>query len=125
MREPATDGARPWRGEKDRDRVKGSGDVCNAKPTGMDFGVRFAENRLMASIFERELATFRRELPCLLRDENNRGKYALIYGDRVDSIWDTVEQAVEAGYDRFGFEQFMVKEITEHEKPLYFSRNLS
>lgn len=91
----------------------------------MDNVSLFGENGIMASIFERELATFRHELPALLSDERNRGKQALIYGDRVDSVWDTVEQAVDAGYERFGFNQFMVKEITEHEKPVYFSRNLS
>lgn len=73
---------------------------------------------------ERETATFRRELPALLNDAKKRGKYALVIGDRVDSVWPTVDDALAAGYARFGLDPFLVKEIVEHEKPLYFSRNL-
>ncbi len=73
---------------------------------------------------ERELETFRRELPHLLQGEGNRGKYALVHGDKVDSVWDTVDQALEAGYDRFGLEPFLVKQVTEHEEPRYFSRGI-
>jgi hypothetical protein len=29
-----------------------------------------------------------------------------------------------AGYDHFGLESFLVKQIVEHEIPLYFSRNV-
>jgi hypothetical protein len=73
---------------------------------------------------ERELETFRKELPGLLLVEGNRGKFALVHGDRVDSAWATVDEALAAGYDRFGLEPFLVKLITEHEQPRYFSRNV-
>ncbi len=74
---------------------------------------------------EREMDTFRRELPNLLRSENNRDKFVLIHDDKVDSVWDTVEEGLDAGYERFGLDVFLVKKITEHEKPIYFSRNLT
>jgi hypothetical protein len=74
---------------------------------------------------ERELASFRRELPKLLRDPANRGKHALIHGDAVHSVWDTVDDALSAGYDAFQLEPFLVKEIVEHERPRHFSRNVS
>ncbi len=73
---------------------------------------------------ERELETFLRELPRLLADPANRGRFALVHGDSVDSLWPTLEAGLEAGYLRFGVEPFMVKEITEHEETQYFSRNL-
>jgi hypothetical protein len=74
---------------------------------------------------EQELTTFRRELPALLRDEGKRGKYVLVHGDTVDSVWTTVDEALAAGYDRFGIEPFLVQQITEHERPHYFSRNVT
>jgi hypothetical protein len=77
-----------------------------------------------AVALERELATFRKELPNLLAAEGNRGKYALVYGDKVEGVWDTVDEALAAGYTRFGVQPFLVQEITENEAPQYFSRNV-
>ena len=74
---------------------------------------------------ERELATFRRELPILLRDPANRGKHVLVQGDTVHSVWDSVDAALAAGYDAFELAPFLVKEIVEHERPRHFSRNVS
>ncbi len=74
---------------------------------------------------EQELRTFQNELPDLLQDVDKRGKYALVHKDTVDSVWPTVDDALAAGYDRFGIEPFMVKEITEHEKPQRFSRRVT
>jgi hypothetical protein len=73
---------------------------------------------------ERELEAFGKQLPELLKDEGKRGKYALVHGDDIDSVWPTIEDALQAGYDRFGLDVFLVKEITEREKPQYFSRNV-
>ena len=73
---------------------------------------------------EQELETFRRELPRLLR-EGHRGKYALIHEGEVNSIWGTLDDGLSAGYERFGLKAFLVKEITDHEEPEYFSRNVT
>src|SRR6266478_8234421 len=81
--------------------------------------------RGMNMALENELETFRRELPRLLAVEGNRGKFALISGERVDSVWGTVDAGLEAGYDRFGLKPFLVKEVTEHEKARFFSRNVT
>lgn len=70
---------------------------------------------------DRELETYRRELPGLLAHE---GKFVLIHGDVVSGIFDTREQALQAGYDRFGLDVFLAKQIAAKEKPLYFSRNI-
>jgi hypothetical protein len=66
---------------------------------------------------EKELETFRRELPKLLADSNNRDKYALVFGERIEGVWPTREEALAAGYERFNIQPFMVKRITEREKP--------
>jgi hypothetical protein len=73
---------------------------------------------------DRELDTLWRELPRLLADSASRGKFALVYRDAVDSVWPDLEAGLAAGYERFGLEPFMVKEIVEQEEPQYFSRNL-
>ena len=73
---------------------------------------------------ERELETYRRELSRLLT-EGHWGKFALIHADQVDSVWDTLDDALRAGYDRFGLDEpFMVKQITDVEKVYYSSRNV-
>jgi hypothetical protein len=76
-------------------------------------------------VLEQERETFGRELPNLLREEGNRGKFALVRGDTVDSLWPTVDEALAAGYDRFGLDPFLVQEVTEHEEPRYFSRGVT
>ena len=75
---------------------------------------------------ELELQTFSaRELPGLLQTPSNRGKHALVHGDKVDSLWPSVEKALAAGYQRFGLEPFLVREVTDNEEPQYFSRNVT
>ena len=74
---------------------------------------------------EQELATYRREVLRLVA-EGHQGKYVLIQGNQVDSVWDTQDDALRAGYDRFGLEmRFLVKQIVEVEKIYYFSRMIS
>ena len=78
-----------------------------------------------AMSLERELEAFRRELPGLLSNPANRGKYALVFGDDLHSVWPTINEALAAGYENFQLAPFLVKEITEHERPRHFSRNVT
>jgi hypothetical protein len=67
--------------------------------------------------FAAEWKTFKREvyrLMCL----SGRGRFALIKGDSVASVWDTYNDAIQAGRERFGQEPFMVQEIQLYVKPL-------
>ncbi len=57
-----------------------------------------------------EFAAYLRELPQLLA-EGHAGRYALLAGDEVLSIWDTQRDALQAGYERLGLEPFSVKKI--------------
>jgi hypothetical protein len=68
----------------------------------------------MATALEHELASFQMELPRLL-SEGKEGRFALIHDGRVDSDWETEDQALQAGYDRLGLEPFLVMEITVHQ----------
>jgi hypothetical protein len=60
--------------------------------------------------FEREMATYERELPRLLA-EGYESKYALIRGDEILSIWDTVNDGIQAGCERFGLEPYFLQKI--------------
>ncbi len=73
---------------------------------------------------EQELETFKRELPGLLQNPENREKYALVFGDKVEGVFPTREEALAAGYEKVDIKPFLVKLITEQEKPKYFSRNV-
>lgn len=70
---------------------------------------------------EKELETYRRELTRLASDE---GKWVLIKGDEVIEIFETYEDALKIGYQRFGLEPFMVKQIQTIEQVYSFTRDL-
>lgn len=71
---------------------------------------------------ERELATYREHLSSLLANE---GKYVVIKGeDFILSPFDTYDQALAAGYERFGPDPFLVKQIRQHEPIMHFTRDL-
>lgn len=52
----------------------------------------------------------------------NEGKYVAIKEDRILGVFDTYEQALEAGYERCGLTPFLVKRLERNESILYFSR---
>lgn len=74
---------------------------------------------------ERELETFRRELPALLREPANRGRFAVIRADQVLGVFASFDAALEAGYDRYGLDPFLVQEVADPADPRYFSRNIN
>jgi hypothetical protein len=69
----------------------------------------------------REWATYCRELPRLLA-EGEEGRFAVVKGEVVDSVWDTRPDAVQAGYDRFGLGPFMIHRICRVERPVIITR---
>ncbi len=71
------------------------------------------------------MAAFTRELPTLLANPVVRGTFALVHGDCVEAVtFPTFEDALAARYAKFELEQFMVKGVTDHEEPKYFSRKI-
>lgn len=71
---------------------------------------------------EQELALYTEKLAEMLEHE---GKFVLIHGNSIAGYWTTADEALQAGYDQFGLEPFLVKEVARCEQPKYFSRNLS
>jgi len=57
-----------------------------------------------------EWKTFKREVYRLIC-YGYKGRFALIKGDQVVSVWDTFGDATQAGQERFGQEPFLVHEV--------------
>ena len=74
------------------------------------------------SILQKEIATYNRELPMLL---GKVGKFVLIKGDVVVNVFDSYEDALSIGYDRFGLDPFLVKRIAPTEQISFFTRDFS
>jgi hypothetical protein len=70
---------------------------------------------------EKELDTYRREFPKLL---NRAGKFALVQGDAVISVWDSYEDAIQEGYRLFSLKPFLVKQILAIEQVHHFTRGI-
>jgi hypothetical protein len=68
-----------------------------------------------------EWATYCRELPRLLAG-GEEGRWALVQGNDVVSIWDTFADAVQAGDERFGLTPFLVHQIRGEERPVRITR---
>ena len=75
-----------------------------------------------AMALEKELETFKRELPNLLANE---GKYVIISGDSIIGISVAYEDALTRGYAECGLKPFLVKKILAFEQVQYFSRDLA
>jgi hypothetical protein len=70
---------------------------------------------------ELELETYQKNLSSLL---TNKGRFVLIAGDRVEGVFDHYKEAIEIGYQRFGLNPFLVKQIQEPSQPVFFSRDV-
>jgi hypothetical protein len=64
-----------------------------------------------------EWTTYRREAGRLLA-EGKEDQYLLIKGAEIVGIWDTHEDAMAEGYDRFGYQPFLVHQLREREPVL-------
>ena len=71
---------------------------------------------------EREIETYNRKLPELLADE---GRYVVIHDEEIAGIRDDLAAALDLGYDRFGKEAFLARQISKTEKVLLTNRSLS
>jgi hypothetical protein len=71
---------------------------------------------------ETEQSTYERELPKLMP---SAGKFALIQGNDVAGVYDTYQDALKVGYERYGLNPFMVKKIAAVERIHRFTRDIS
>jgi hypothetical protein len=71
---------------------------------------------------ERELATFKSRLPELKSE--HEGKFVLIHGEDVADVFSSYDDAIKAGYARFGLSPFLVKQIHALEQVQFISRSV-
>ena len=71
---------------------------------------------------DKEIETYNRLLPDLLAQQ---GKYVLIKGDEQFGTFDSYQDALAAGYQKFQLEPFFVKQISPAERVSYFTRDLA
>ena len=71
---------------------------------------------------EKELETFKRELPNLLAQE---GSFVVIRGEDVVGTFVSYEDAIKVAYEKCGLEPFLVKKIQGVEEAQYFTRDLA
>ncbi|MDH0493383.1 hypothetical protein [Comamonas aquatica] len=69
-----------------------------------------------------ELNTYREKLPTLL---GQIGKYAIVKGTEIVGVYDSYEDALKFGYNKFGLEPFLVKRIAPAEQISYFTRDFA
>jgi len=70
----------------------------------------------------REIETYHKHKAELLKD--NTGKYVLIKGEEIINIFDTQNDAIRVGIDKFGNMPFLVKKIEEVDSKQNFTSNL-
>lgn len=68
---------------------------------------------------EKELETYKAKLSELQADE---GKFVLIHGEDVVDVFSSYEDAIKRGYQDFGLEPFLVKQIQAVERVQFVTR---
>jgi hypothetical protein len=76
----------------------------------------------MPELLEVELKTYEDHRDELLGSDS--GKFVLIRGEQVISVFDAKADAIRAGYERFGNVPFLVKQVVQVEVPQNFTSNL-
>ena len=76
----------------------------------------------MDTAFANELKTYETNKRELLAESS--GKFVVIHENEIAGVWDTYEDALRAGYERFKLVPFLVKRITPIEPVLNFTRDL-
>jgi len=69
---------------------------------------------------EKEMQTYNEKLQELKSE--HEGKFVLIHGDEVVDTFSGYDDAIKAGYAKFGLNPFLVKQIRTVEKVQFISR---
>jgi len=73
-------------------------------------------------VLEAEIETYYKHQKELLATD--KGRYVLIHGTEVAGRFESKADAIAAGYEKFGNEPFLVKQVLEVETPLNFTSHL-
>jgi hypothetical protein len=94
-----------------------------AKDRPISFATQSVGSAGKATIaLEKQLSVYNAHLIELLPNE---GKYVVIHGDDIaGAAFDTYDEALSFGYEKYGLAPFLVKQINQAEPIHYFSRDL-
>ncbi|HZY02365.1 MAG TPA: hypothetical protein VFF02_02610 [Anaeromyxobacteraceae bacterium] len=73
----------------------------------------------MPTGLERELEVFEKNRGALLGTA--KGKFALVKGDQVVDVFESLQDALKRGYELFGNNPFLVKQVLEVDVPANFT----
>ena len=76
----------------------------------------------MTKVLEQELKTYYENKERLIKESN--GKFVLIKNKEIINVFDTQNDAIKVGIDKFGNTPFLVKKIQEIDDSLNFTSNL-
>lgn len=62
---------------------------------------------------------FESKLPELLKD--HRGQFALVKNKEIHGFYNSTEEALKAGYEKFGDTEFLIQEITDEKRVNYIN----
>ncbi len=82
-------------------------------------GILYLTQRILMAHLEKENAKFDEIIESLIAE--NSGKFALIHGENVD-VYETFDDAVQTGYEKYGLEPFLVKRITNSPSVHFITR---
>lgn len=71
---------------------------------------------------EREFEAYQNKLRDSEWLAQNQGKYVLVKEDQVIQTFDSYGDALQGGYDRFGLDPFLVKQVSAMEQAHFISR---
>ena len=74
------------------------------------------------NLLSEEIKTYIENKEVLLRDSS--GKFVLIKEDKIIGVYDTRNDAIKVGIDKFGNQPFLVKKISEIDETQNFTSNL-
>jgi hypothetical protein len=70
---------------------------------------------------EKEMATYEANVD---KWTDHTGKFVLIHGDKVVDFFTAYEDALKAGYQQFGLDQFLVKQVNAVGAVQYITRHI-
>lgn len=76
----------------------------------------------MAQLLDTEVKTYEQNRDHLLGTAE--GKFVLMHGMQVVGVYDSKMDAIAAGYQQFGNDPFLVKQVVRVEAPQNFTSNL-
>ena len=75
-----------------------------------------------ADCLRAEIETYEKHKSQLIAE--SEGKYVLVHEEQIAGVWDTYQDALRVGYNRFGLRPFLVKQIQGVETVQHFTRDI-